>query len=114
MVKKRQIQSVEDESSPKVWYETAIKNGQPEILEDRDGGLSTTITGTATVPNFADISSPAKQPISMDVSYAVTADGKFIAYDSDADVSDHGVNLRAQLAWYDSDADEFTVLEFVE
>lgn len=114
MTRYKQIKSVKDESTPKSWYGVEISNGEPEIVADNDGGLSATVTGTANVPSFVDLPDPAQGSMSTDVVYAVTTDGEFIAYEKGTELSQHGVSLRAHLAWYDSAADEFTVLEFVE
>lgn len=114
MVRKRQIRSVESDDHPTPWYEIQITNGEPEITADKDGGLDGTVTGTANVPDFVDLPTPARAAMAKDAVYAVTEGGEFIAYEPGIILSEHGVSLRAHLAWYDSDADEFTILEFVE
>lgn len=114
MVVTRSIGSVEDPDDPHPWYDVEVNNGQPEILADKDGGLDGEVTGAAAVPDFADLPDPARRAMSSDVVYAVTEAGEFIAYEAGTDLSEHGVSLRAHLGWYDSEADEFTVLEFTE
>lgn len=114
MVQKRQIRSVESGDNPHPWYELQINSDEPEITADKDGGLGPTVTGPANVPDFVDLPAPAQRAMSKDVVYAVTGAGEFIAYETGTDLSERGVSLRAHLAWYDSEADEFTILEFVE
>lgn len=116
-MKTKPIQSVKDPDDSHPWYEVDINaDGEPEIATDNDGGTGFDMGGgtTATVPNFVDLPSPAQKAMSKDTVYAVTTDGQFIAYDRGTTLADHGVSLRAHLAWYDAATDEFIVLEFVE
>lgn len=115
MVQKHQITSVKDASVPKPWYHVEINSGRPEIADDRDGGTSFDMSGVkASTPSWSSLSSPPARSMQQDVIYGVTESGEFIAYEKGTDLSDHGVSLRAHLAWYDASADEFTALEFVE
>lgn len=110
----KQVRSIQDESHPAPWYEVEMNNDEPEIIRDSDGGTETSVTGTANVPDFADLPTPAQSAVSKDVVFAVTEGGEFIAYEKGTELAEHNISLRAHLAWYDSETDEFTVLDFVE
>lgn len=112
----KQITSVKDPSNEKPWYDTKINsNGRPEIATDNDGGTSFDLSGSAaSAPSWSDAPSPPAKSMSTDAIYGVTETGDFIAYTPGTNLSDHGVSLRAHLAWYDSATNEFTVLDFVE
>lgn len=115
-MKKRQIKSVRDETDPHPWYSVEVSNEIPEIAEDRDGGTSFDLgDGTQPkVPSFVDLPDPAQKAMSKDAVYAVTEAGEFIAYEPGTDLVAEGISLRAHLEWCDSEANEFTVFEFVE
>lgn len=110
MTKKIQIQSVKDASNPKPWYEVNLENGPPEITDDSDGETDFNAS-EATVEAVGDINPDA--PVT-DCIYAVTVDGRYICYPKGRDLFDDEISLRAHLAWYDSDIDEFTAIEFVD
>lgn len=115
MTKYKQIKSVKDPSTSQPWYDVQISSGLPEVVSDNDGGTSFDMSGvSASTPSFSSLPSPAASAMAADAIYAVTESGDFIAYEPGTDLSEHGISLRAHLAWYDSDTDEFTVLEFVE
>lgn len=115
MVTKRQIGSVESPESPHPWYELEVRNDAPYIVADKDGGTAFDMSDTAhKAPSFVDLPDPAQRAMSKDVVYAVTESGEFIAYEPGDDLASQGISLRAHLAFYDSEADEFTVLEFTE
>lgn len=109
----KQISSVEDADDPHPWYDVQITDGRPEIASDSDGGTGFDMSATkAQAPDWASAPSPPARATQTDVTYAVTEAGEFSAYTA-ADVEDVPP-LRAHLAWYDADADEFTVVEFTE
>jgi hypothetical protein len=112
----KKIKSVKDGSNPKPWYSVEVSSGIPEIAEDKDGGTGLDMGGGTqpSVPSFVDLPDPAQAAMQKDAIYAVTGSGEFIAYEPGTNLSEHGVSLRAHLAWYDSETDEFTVLEFIE
>jgi hypothetical protein len=106
----KQITSVKDADNPKPWYEIDLSNAPPEITQDNDGGTDhDTASASIESINGADADNP-----SQDVVYAVTEGGRYICSPRGYDLSQDGISLRAHLAWYDADADEFTVLEFVD
>lgn len=115
MTVKKKIRGIKDPDDSHPWYVTEITNGLLEITEDMDGALDVDLRGaTPNVPDHVDLPEQAQAAMDSDAVYAVTTDGEFIAYEPSADLAAHDISLRAHLAWYDSDADEFTVLEFVE
>lgn len=115
MVTKKQISSVKDASDPRPWYDVRISSGLPEITSDNDGGTTFDMSGiSASTPSWSAAPSPPAEPMITDVIYAVTESGEFAAFTPATDVSEHAVNLRAHLAWYNSETNEFTVLDFVE
>lgn len=96
-------------------YAVTITNNEPKIAEDRDTGVKKTVTGAPSVPSFVDLPAPAQAAMSKPVRYAVTESGEFIAYNpEESDLNGNGVSLRAHLAKYDPETDEFVVLEFVK
>lgn len=114
-MKTKPIKSVKDPLDDKPWYTVDISNGLPEITDDKDGGTSFDMTGvSASSPTWSDAASPPAASMTQDVIYGVTESGDFVAYTPGTDLSDHGVSLRAHLAWYDSATNEFTVLDFYE
>lgn len=115
MVKNRQIKSIKDSNEPQPWYDVQISDGLPEVVSDNDGGTGFDMSGVAaSTPAFSSLPNPAASAMANDAIYAVTESGEFIAYEPGTNLSENGVSLRAHLAWYDSETDEFTVLEFVE
>lgn len=115
MVIQQQIKSVKEASNPKPWYDVQINSGLPEIVSDNDGGTTFDMSGaSANTPSWSSAASPPAASMTTDVIYAVTESGDFVAYTPGASLSSHGVSLRAHLAWYDSAANEFTILDFVE
>lgn len=116
MTVEKTIKSVKSADDPHPWYDVQVNSDIPEIAEDRDGGTDFDMGGGTQpqVPSFVDLPEPAQKAMSSDVVYAVTESGEFIAYEQGTGLSEHGISLRAHLAWYDSDANEFTVLDFIE
>jgi len=106
----KQIKSVKDGSNAKPWYEIDLSNAPPEITQDNDGGTGHD-TAFVSVESVGDVDpdDPSRNAV-----YAVTDGGRYICYPQSYRLSQDAISLRAHLAWYDSDADEFTVLEFVE
>lgn len=87
-----------------------------DIVKNRDCGTDFDIGGgtQSNLSSFVDPPEPAQKVMSKDATYAVTTGGEFIAYEPRTDVSEHGVSLSAYLAWYDSEAYEFTAFDFFE
>jgi len=115
MTEYQKIASDESLESNYPWYVVEINDKIPEITEDKDGGTEFDMGGMKpSVPSFVDLPDPAQAAMQKDAVYAVTEKGEFIAYGQGTNLAEHGISLRAHLAWYDSAVDEFTVLELVE
>lgn len=94
-----QIRSSADPSDPQPWYDLAVDQGDLVIRDDRDGVPDVDLSG---------------KRVSID-----TSDDRVIAVKMDGSVDqfvpgDGSDILRAHLAWYDSEADTITILEFAE
>ena len=87
-----------DDNSP--WYDLSVSNGQVTVDEDGDGGHDGDLTGESV-----------QIETSADSVIAVEKGGGLISYKA---ATEDPPSLRAHLAWYDSDADILTILEFVE
>lgn len=79
----------------------------PEITADHDGKTDHNLAN-AEIEAIEDVDpyDPA-----VDCLYAATSDGRYVCVADDARRPD---TVRANLAWFDADSDEWTVLEFIE
>lgn len=106
------VESRRDGYAP--WYGVDVEDGEVVITEDGDGGRKSALqTARTKIPDHVDL--PDESAVSQpgDVTYAITEDGRLIAYDPNADDVDVPP-LRAHLGWFDAETDELTLVEFVD
>jgi len=99
-VETKQIKSNADPTDNHPWYDVSVAEGVLSVDLDGDGGHK---------PDLTDESIQIGG--STDSVVAVEQDGGLVNYPTG---SDSVPPLRAHLAWYDSETDTITVLEFVE
>ena len=85
-----------DDSRP--YYDLSVDGDDLVVEIDGDGGTEVDLSGESIRVNT-----------SQDSVVAVSSEGELISYPNG---EDH--DLRAHLAWFDSESDTLTVLEFVE
>lgn len=110
------IESSPNEQDSRPWYKVEITDGTPRVVEQADADVpdDAGLEGqTASSPEWSSLPNPPQQPMEYDATYAVSKSGDLIAFSPQGDLSDLP-ELLAHVAWYDAEADEFTVLEFVE
>lgn len=107
---RKQITSSSDPDDSLPWYEMDLSNAPPEITTDNDGGTDAD-TAKTTIEAIGEVDPDDPK---QNVVYAVTVAGKYICYPQGRNLTADGISLRAHLAWYDAENDEFTILEFVE
>lgn len=107
----KEIKSDSNTRNSKPWYNVEIQNGVPVIVDHADADAPNTAKGQSASPvSDSSLSGASRGVLETDATYAVTVSGEVVAFGSNDNVPE----MLSHIAWYDADADEFTVLKFVE